>query len=94
MPSKFLQIASVLEQFGDLDEMSTEEVIGRLKAHEEKMMGHSEIEEKKLLLTHQEWTKRNKKKGGEDSKSKGNRGDRGSSGSSCGRGRGRGRGHN
>ncbi|GKA35766.1 NB-ARC domains-containing protein [Tanacetum coccineum] len=32
--TKFLQIASTLEQFGDLDNMTVEEVIGRLKAHD------------------------------------------------------------
>ncbi|KAL7582865.1 uncharacterized protein LOC111918053 [Lactuca sativa] len=35
--SKLLQIASTLEQFGDLESMSVEEVIGRLKAYEERM---------------------------------------------------------
>ncbi|GJU50602.1 zinc finger, CCHC-type containing protein [Tanacetum coccineum] len=39
--TKFLQIASTLEQFGDLDNMTVEEVIGRLKAHEERMKGGS-----------------------------------------------------
>ena len=51
--TKFLQIASTLEQFGDLETMTTEEVIGRLKAHEERMKGHGESDERKLLLTHQ-----------------------------------------
>ena len=35
VPSKFLQLASTLDQFGDSDKMTVEEVIGRLKAHEE-----------------------------------------------------------
>lgn len=89
VPAKFLQIASTLEQFADLDEMTVEEVIGRLKAHEERMKRHGDTEERKLLLTHQEWTERNKKKGEGSSKSapKGNHG-----GCSRGRGRGRGRG--
>nr|GEV44839.1 hypothetical protein [Tanacetum cinerariifolium] len=39
IPSKFLQITSTLEQFGDLDMMTVEEVIERLKAHEERMKG-------------------------------------------------------
>ncbi|KAI3522492.1 hypothetical protein L1887_00319 [Cichorium endivia] len=88
VPSKFLQIASTLEQFGDLDKMTVEEVIGRLKAHEERMKGRDESDDRKLLLTHQEWTERNKKKSDGDSKSKTNRG---GSGGSRGRGRGRGR---
>lgn len=34
IPVKFLHIASTIEQFGDLDTMLVEEVVGRLKAHE------------------------------------------------------------
>ena len=86
--SKFVPIASTLEQFGDLDEMSVEEVIGRLKAYEERMKGFVDNDDRKLLLTHKEWSDRNKKKGGE-SKSKANRG-----GFNNSRGRGRGRGRN
>lgn len=37
VPSKFLQIASTIEQFGDLETMSVEETIGSFKAHEERM---------------------------------------------------------
>ncbi|KAL7595300.1 hypothetical protein Lser_V15G28083 [Lactuca serriola] len=90
VPSKFLQIASTIEQFGDLETMKLEEVIGRLKAHEERMKGHGENDEKKLLLTHQEWSERKKKKTEGDSKSKSNRG---GFGNSRARGRGRGRGN-
>ncbi|KAI3708606.1 hypothetical protein L2E82_37892 [Cichorium intybus] len=88
VPTKFLQIASTLEQFGDLDKMAVEEVIGRLKAHEERMKGHGDNDERRILLTHQEWSERNKKKIKGDSKSKSNRG---GFGGSRGRGRGRGR---
>nr|GEU33305.1 hypothetical protein [Tanacetum cinerariifolium] len=88
VPSKFLQIASTLEQFRDLDTMTVEEVIGRLKAHEERMKGHGDNDERRLLLTHQEWSERNKKKIEGDSKSKSNRG---GFGGSRGQGRGRGR---
>lgn len=49
VPAKFLQIASTLEQFADLDEMKVEEVISRLKAHKERMKGHGDIEDRKLL---------------------------------------------
>lgn len=84
--TKFLQLASTLEQFGNLEEMTVEEVIGRLKAHEERMKGQTETDERKLLLAHQEWSEKNKKKGGGDSKSKSQRG---GSGNSRGRGRGR-----
>ncbi|KAI3516559.1 hypothetical protein L1887_15478 [Cichorium endivia] len=68
--------------------MTVEEVIGRLKAHEERMKGHDDNDERKLLLTHQEWSERNKKKTEGDSKSKSNRG---GFGGSRGRGRERGR---
>lgn len=83
--SKFLQLASTLEQFGDLETMTTEEVIGRLKAHEERMKGHGDADDRKLLLTHQEWSEKYKRRG-DDPKRKENRG------STRGRGRGRGRG--
>ncbi|GKC36157.1 retrotransposon protein, putative, unclassified, partial [Tanacetum coccineum] len=86
--TKFLQIASTLEQFGDLDNMTVEEVIGRLKAHEERMKGYGDSDERRLLLTHQEWSERYKKKTEGESKSKSNRG---GFGGSRGRGRGRGR---
>lgn len=36
---KFLQIASAIEQFGKVEEMSVEEVVGSLKAHEERLKG-------------------------------------------------------
>lgn len=39
MPSKFLQITSSIEQFGNLDEMSFKETIASLKAHEERVRG-------------------------------------------------------
>ncbi|GJU61828.1 zinc finger, CCHC-type containing protein [Tanacetum coccineum] len=60
------------------------------KTHEEKIKGHVEPDEKKLLLTHQEWSKRKKKQSEDDSKY-GNKNYRGSSSYSHGRGRGRGR---
>lgn len=34
VPSKFVQIASTIDQFVDLDTMTIENVVGRLKAHE------------------------------------------------------------
>ncbi|GKA19716.1 hypothetical protein Tco_0699631 [Tanacetum coccineum] len=92
VPSKFLQISSTIDQFGDLDHMSVEEVVGRLKTHEERIKGHVEADEKRLLLTHQEWSERKKKQSADDSKS-GIKNYRGSSSYSRGRGRGRGRGN-
>ncbi|XP_074363781.1 histidine-containing phosphotransfer protein 1-like [Apium graveolens] len=47
---KFLQIASTFEQFGDLDNMSVEELIGRLRAHEERIRGHVGDNGNQLLI--------------------------------------------
>lgn len=45
VPTKFLQIVSAIEQFGNLEKMSIEEVIGSLKAHEERLSGQGESKE-------------------------------------------------
>lgn len=58
MPSKFLQITSAIEQFGKLDEMSIEETVGSLKAHEERLRGQTENTGGQLLLTKEEWSRR------------------------------------
>lgn len=42
VPAKFLQITSIMEQFGNLDTMTVEEAIGSLKAHEERVKGKTE----------------------------------------------------
>lgn len=63
VPSKFLQIASTIEQFGDLEKMSIEETIGSLKAHEERLRGKVEPSGGQLLLTEEEWSKREKDEG-------------------------------
>ncbi|XP_074328212.1 uncharacterized protein LOC141666113 [Apium graveolens] len=42
VPNRFLQITSAMEQFGKIDEMSFEEAVGSLKAHEEKLQGKVE----------------------------------------------------
>lgn len=39
MPTKFLQIVSTLEQFGNLETLTVEEVVGSMKAHEERVKG-------------------------------------------------------
>ena len=60
VPSKFLHIASAIEQFGDLKTMTVEEVIGRLKAHEERLRDYSNKDEDDghLLLTRSKWMSR------------------------------------
>nr|GFD48721.1 hypothetical protein [Tanacetum cinerariifolium] len=91
VPSKFLKIASTIEQFGDLDTMTVEEVIGQLKDHEERVRGKSESGEGKLLLTHQEWLERSKK--GDDEQGTSQRNTRSIASDNRGRGRGRRRGN-
>ena len=58
VPQKFLQIASTIEQFGDLETMTVEETVGSLKAHEERLRGKTEPSNGQLLLTEDEWLKR------------------------------------
>lgn len=41
VPTKFLQIASTIEKFGNLDTMTLEETVGSLKAHEECLKGQT-----------------------------------------------------
>ena len=60
---RFMQIVTSVEQFGDLKNMSVGEVIGYLKVHEESFWGYEDKEEEKyLLLTHEQWLTRTKKK--------------------------------
>ncbi|KAL8104725.1 hypothetical protein AgCh_028796 [Apium graveolens] len=40
VPARFLQITSAIEQFGKIEEMSLEEAVGSLKAHEERAQGY------------------------------------------------------
>lgn len=58
VPTRFLQITSAIEQFGKLDEMSIKETVGSLKAHEERMHGQSEKTTGQLMLTEEDWVKR------------------------------------
>ncbi|KAL8120299.1 hypothetical protein AgCh_017457 [Apium graveolens] len=62
MPTRFLQITSAIEQFGDLETMSVEELVGSLKAHDERLGGKNESTKGtgQLLLTEEEWRKRDK----------------------------------
>lgn len=63
VPQRFLQITSTIEQFGDLETMSVEEAIGSLKAHEERIKGKTETGEARLMLTEEEWRKRDSEEG-------------------------------
>ncbi|XP_074352318.1 uncharacterized protein LOC141691479 [Apium graveolens] len=51
------------DKFRNLEEMSVEEVVGSLKAHEERLCGISEMNQGQLLLTGGEWRKRENHKG-------------------------------
>lgn len=61
VPTRFLQITSTIEQFSDLETMSVEEAMGALKAHDERTRGKSEVHEGQLMLTDEEWRKRDGK---------------------------------
>ena len=51
--------------------MTMEEMIGRLKVHEERLRSYEEKEENGLLLTRSEWVSRTKKNGGNSGDSRG-----------------------
>lgn len=63
VPSRFLQIISMIEQFCNLDSIIVHEAVGSLKAHEERVKGKVETSEGKLLLTEEEWQKREASEG-------------------------------
>lgn len=58
MPTKYLQILYTIEQFGNLESMTVDEAVGSLKAHDERMKGQSEGGAGQLLLTEEEWNRR------------------------------------
>lgn len=58
VPSKYLQITSTIEQFGNLEEKTVEEIFGRLKAHDERLRGKIEGSVDQLLLTEVDWRKK------------------------------------
>lgn len=63
VPMKFLQIASTMEQFGNVDTMTVEETVGSLKAHEERLKCQIDATGNQLLLTEEEWAKKDKDEG-------------------------------
>ncbi|KAF2315405.1 hypothetical protein GH714_039127 [Hevea brasiliensis] len=60
--SKFLQIASTIEEFSDLTTKSIEEVIGSLKAHKERLLSYGGRSDETVLLTRAEWKAREEAK--------------------------------
>ncbi|XP_039129027.1 uncharacterized protein LOC120265208 [Dioscorea cayenensis subsp. rotundata] len=63
VPSKFIHIASTIKQFSNLQTMTVEEVIGSLKAHEERLLGYEDEKEEHILLTKAEWKAREESEG-------------------------------
>lgn len=63
VPSKFLQITSTIEQFGNIETMTIEETVGSLKAHEERMKGQTDNAVGQLLLTEEEWCEKENDEG-------------------------------
>jgi hypothetical protein len=81
VPKKYSQMACAIETLVDLDTLSVEELIGRLKAAEERYE-LDQLEEAgdagdKLLLTEEEWLARMKIRDGSGPSSGGNKGGRG-----------------
>ncbi|XP_062217690.1 uncharacterized protein LOC133917878 [Phragmites australis] len=73
VPDRFLCVITMIEQFYDLDKMSFEEAMGRLKAFEERThpcaFGGNSIGDSQLMFTQAEWQARQKKDGGNSSSS-------------------------
>ncbi|GKD98964.1 inositol transporter 4-like protein isoform X2 [Tanacetum coccineum] len=61
IPICFMRIVTSIDQFGDLRTMTVEEVMGRLKTHEERIRGYGVQGEPSLLLTHAEWSSQSKR---------------------------------
>ncbi|KAK9059981.1 hypothetical protein SSX86_020685 [Deinandra increscens subsp. villosa] len=63
VPEKFIHIVASIEQFVDLDNAVYQEIVGRLKAFEERVSSKSKVtteKEEKLLLSYSEWQARHK----------------------------------
>ncbi|XP_074337628.1 uncharacterized protein LOC141674824 [Apium graveolens] len=53
--SKYVTITSTIEQFGNMEEMMVEDIVGPLEAHDERTRGVVEDKGGKLLMTEEEW---------------------------------------
>ncbi|XP_074376730.1 uncharacterized protein LOC141718249 [Apium graveolens] len=62
-PTKFLQIVSTMEQFSDMETLTVEETVGALKAHEERLRGQSDSTNGQLMMTQEEWSRRERDEG-------------------------------
>lgn len=77
-----------------MNAMSVEELISRLKAHEEHLRVPDDVDDEHVLLTRAQWRAKEEKNGGKGSSSGAKKGGTRDHGKcrGCGRGRGRGRG--
>ncbi|GJZ36854.1 zinc finger, CCHC-type containing protein [Tanacetum coccineum] len=74
VPDKFLQIVASIEQYSDLDEMSVDEAIGRLKTFEERLKSKKEIpvdSQESLMFTRHEGQRKPFKERGRFNQSRG-----------------------
>ncbi|XP_066311453.1 uncharacterized protein [Miscanthus floridulus] len=77
VPSRYSQVAVAIEMFKDLKKLSIEELVGHLRAAEERFEPSVEqVTEKtgKLLLTEEEWAARNKQHSSDSTSSSGGKG--------------------
>ena len=87
LPSKFIHMTASLEQLLDLDLTSFEDIIGRLKAYEERIKGFESIEQQGSLLYSN--TEKSYDQRGSDNSGRGRVQNRGRGRGNRGRGRGR-----
>lgn len=63
VPARYLQITSTIEQFGNLETMYVDNAVGSLKAYVERIKEKCEMNDSKLMLTEEEWRKRETSEG-------------------------------
>ncbi|XP_076884845.1 uncharacterized protein LOC143534160 [Bidens hawaiensis] len=81
LPSRLIQVVASLEQVLDLKTVGFEDVVGRLKAYEERIKGHVlRSEEGKLLFNHSESSSSSKQYSRETSRGRGKGSNRGHGG--------------
>lgn len=95
VPDSFINMVAIIEQLVDIKTVKFQEVVGRLKAYEERTNTRMNNNQNQLLLSYEDWeAKRKNEKGGGRGRGNGQDGEgRGRGrGRSPGRGRGQGRG--
>ena len=78
MPSKYTQIVLAIEMFGDLDSMTIEGLVGRLRAVEDRVTNDEAAETEagmaRLLLTEEQWEARRHQRSGKEKEHRGGSG--------------------